>query len=151
MKEINNNIKEDYCSFEVSKLLKEKGFDVPTQFYWEKSLTESYHEEDGYSGTFGWRKDEINFSSGYTRNSNPLIADNKSWLVCSAPTHALAIEWLRVNFEIWISIMYLDSVGNYGFIVTTITDNTEVKEEYYHLSPEEATEAALKYVLEELI
>ena len=66
-------------------------------------------------------------------------------------THALAIEWLRVNFEIWISIMYLDSVGNYGFIVTTITDNTEVKEEYYHLSPEEATEAALKYVLEELI
>lgn len=25
---MNNNIQEDYCSFEVSKLLKEKGFDV---------------------------------------------------------------------------------------------------------------------------
>lgn len=27
MKKINNDIKEHYCFFEVSKLLKEKGFD----------------------------------------------------------------------------------------------------------------------------
>jgi len=34
LKMINNNTQEDYCSFEVSKLLKEKGFDVSSP-YWD--------------------------------------------------------------------------------------------------------------------
>ena len=34
MKKLNNNISESYCLFEVSKLLKEKGFDVASS-YWD--------------------------------------------------------------------------------------------------------------------
>ena len=33
MKEINNNIQESYCSFEVSKLLKEKGFNISEDIF----------------------------------------------------------------------------------------------------------------------
>ena len=76
---INNNIEEDYCSFEVSNLLKEKGFDVHcTYFYNEGS---------------GWR----------LQSDSIIKTGSGDWIHC--PTHALAIKWIRENFgiHIWIN------------------------------------------------
>ena len=71
-------------------------------------------------------------------------------------THALAIEWLRINFGIFISIeqefrgtfwaqvhVKSDRIIPKWDVVGSITNDFN--------SPQEATEAALKYVLEELI
>lgn len=125
---INNNIQESYCSFEVSKLLKEKGFDGPSQWgYFEDSLTQ-FHEGDDV-GSF--------------RNSD----ECKDWI--AAPTHALAIEWIRVNFGIFINNT-IDALGHYRANIFTYNDH-EIFNSPTYSKPQEATEAALKYCLTELI
>lgn len=106
---MNNNIQEAYCSFEVSKLLKEKGFDV-------KQLR-TYHRE------------------GET-------------VLC--PTHALAIEWIRVNFGIHINSVWLASAKFCGEI-TKVKSNMELHAVRGYDLPQEATEAALLYTLKNLI
>lgn len=144
MKEIDNNIEESYCSFEVSKLLKEKEFDVECLHFYTKPKSKMYGiDEHGRAYPIKNTSKKL-----YTCGQHASSKDDNVYL---APTHSLAIEWLRVNFEVFISIMYLDSVGAYGFVTTTIVNNTEVKEQYYFSSPADAYEAALKYVLEELI
>lgn len=73
-KEINNNIQESYCSFEVGKLLFAKGYRIPGRTVY---------------------------------NYNKVFIDGigDRWVSeYPAPTHALAIEWIRVNFKKWIYI-----------------------------------------------
>lgn len=72
--------KEDYVSFEVAKLLKEAGFDVPTSTHysnrgdvWQSSAPEDYN-------------------------------DDKSCKACSRPTQALAARWLREVYGIHVMI-----------------------------------------------
>lgn len=126
---MNNNIQESYCSFEVSKLLKEKGFDIIGQKWYSADKSIYY-------------QDEFNNNRGHIPS-----------LYCEAPTHALAIEWIRVNFGIWISV---DFDTKYWF--TIITNLSEKDEELNHevrgdehKIPQEATEAALLYTLQNLI
>lgn len=117
-KTINNDIEESYCSFEVSKLLKEKGFDCKVK---------------------GTRNSDTPFSE----------IDN-----CQIPNHALAIEWIRVNFGIWIEISI--SIENKWYFTLLNLESKRNAEIYIindkiYNSPQEATEAALLYVLKELI
>jgi hypothetical protein len=72
---MNNNIQEDYCSFEVSKLLKEKGFEI-----W-------CYAGYGYDG-----------KNQYTQ------LRNSDCIAYPKPSHALAIKWIRENFDIEIFI-----------------------------------------------
>ena len=65
-------IKEAYCSFEVSKMLKEKGFDEPCRAYWDDQPVLS-------SRTLFWT---IESHKHYNRE-------------VSAPTHQMAMAWLR--------------------------------------------------------
>ena len=127
---INNNIQESYCSFEVSKLLKEKGFDNSNCEYWD------------------WSKENI-----------PMH-------VCK-PTHALAIEWIRVNFgyhpvliptvtSFWtykIVKVISNSDDDYILGIKSVSDLPPYKEVcgYDYSTPQEATEAALLYTLQNLI
>jgi len=71
---MNNDITEDYCSFEVSQLLKEKGFRVPTdgRFYYKDYYTE-------------WTFSEIGAIKADNRNQSEFGS------ICS-PTHSLAIK-----------------------------------------------------------
>ena len=134
-------ITEDYCSYEVAKLLKEKGFD-------EKVSTHYLVHPSGFSEFFD-KKDEF-----------PEPED--VWLKC--PTHQMAMKWLREKgFHINAPISYDYSVDSDGNIVDKWTFwtfeilssfsgeliYTEEVNEYY--SYEEAVEAALKYCLENLI
>lgn len=81
-------IEESYVSFDTSKLLKEAGFDVPCN---------SYYELDGGEVV---RKDGIG-SSDYNAYEDT---------VCSRPTQALAARWLR---EVHDTFVKMERVGSF--------------------------------------
>ena len=132
-------ITEDYVSFEVAKLLKEKGFDEPCQFlYFSK-----YKQEGDFVGNFNTRKNsEINEAS------------------YSAPTLQMAMKWLREVHNLHCNVDY-DYVLGWYCQITSLTETVEdrYKEmKYYHpdkdngfSSPEEACESAIRYSLQNLI
>ena len=121
------NITEDYVSFEIAKLLKEKGFDEECKTaYFNKRLVD------------------------YTMFGFCLGGD---LLYC--PTLQMAMKWLRKVHEIFIRpnisflypIRYYCEIFCYGDNLKTQQDVTTENFE----SPEEACEAAIKYCLENLI
>ena len=120
-------ITENYVSFEVAKLLKKAGF--------EEECVTNYYDSGG------------NFvETGYKFNYNFQTIDH------SAPTHQMAVAWLRQKYDISIEV----SVLKYNCWVYTIYKIFSNKvEELYNdgefKSYEDAIEAALKYVLENLI
>ena len=121
-------IKEAYVSFEIAKLLKEKGFNEPCRAVYEEEIL------------------RINTLCDYYNSE-------LSSYVC-APTHQMAMKWLRKK-GIYIYIQPTKYVGGalYGF-QSIIEDgrNDDWKRHIHHEDNyEEAVEAALKYCLENLI
>ena len=121
-------IKEDYCSYEVAKLLKEKGFHEPCIATYN-STTKNFQVEEIYEDwTIHWK--------GYI----------------SAPTLQVAMKWLREvhNIDIcvfpyqadYISYSYKVKIYKNKEIYLTITDSKTY---------EDAVEEALKYCLDNLI
>jgi hypothetical protein len=116
-------------NFEIAQLLKEKGFNVPTE--------QGYDYKGEYYCDENWK---VNY------NTKPY------YLVCSAPTIAEVIMWLYENHKIWISCHYHKS----GKFSITICDNAEnslsdgLFGELYP-TPTEAYEAAIEYTLTNLI
>lgn len=123
-------IKERYCSLEVAKLLKEKGFDEPCDRFYKCDSTEIYR---GYVFT------------------NTQIGDR----FYNAPTHQMAMDWLREIHSIFIEIsISIDLNGKYHFSYTILDKECKyVRRGYtdFDWNYEEAVEAALKYCLTELI
>ena len=106
------NLQEDYCSFELSKLLKEKGFK-------QEGCHKSYSME------------------------GPV-----------APTHQMAMKWLREEHKLFIDISFQkdeDDSVTWFYMTWALDDRKRDVEEVDFASYEEAVEAALKYVLENLI
>ena len=127
MKEINNNIQESYCSFEVSKLLKEKGFDC---------YTTTWHQRgNGIVGDVVGKSDRYN---------------SKGEAYTSRPTHALAIEWIRVNFEIWIIIEPDIQNNRCWFQIISKKYKGDGNTGFFN-TLQEAEEVAMLYTLKELI
>ena len=124
-------ITEDYVSFEVAKLLKEKGFDIPI---WTRY-------EDG---------NEVIFGDKYDWNNSPMGQ-------ISAPTHQMTMKWLRKVHNILLWIIPAQENGKFVYIVEVWTWNEE--EGIYECAyapmprkePEQAIETAIKYSLENLI
>lgn len=119
---------EDYCSFEVSKLLKEKGFDVELQCYSYDAVTK------GTVDIF-WQK-----------NINRLLPR------C---THQMAMRWLR-EINIVIEIRLYNELYPFEYeskIVVKNEDDNYCRHQLFGVfdTYEEAVEAALKYSLEKLI
>lgn len=143
MKELNNNIVESYCSFDVSKLLKEKGFDVKCLQFYTKPKSKMFGIDEEF------RIYPIQNKSKKLYKCGEHIA-GKSENVYLAPTHSLAIEWLRVNFGIWITITSI-SQESWQCHITKKGDNLDKLYFEDFNSPQEAIEIGLKYILEELI
>ena len=119
-------ITEDYCSFEVAKLLKEKGFVTPCDWLYCSD------------GTFGHR------NSLWDKEMFP------------APTHQMAMKWLRERHGIFIAINNDDLDFNwqcYELINRGSTLDPKILSESYagYKIYEKAVEAALKYALENLL
>lgn len=126
-------IAEDYVSFEIAKLLKEKGFDA--------NLLVCYTPDGLFARSYGIKT--------YTNESEDSAVE------CICPTLQMVMKWLRKVHEIFIrpnisflySIRYYCEIFCYGDNLKTQQDITTENFE----SPEEACEAAIKYCLENLI
>ena len=124
-------ITEDYVSFEIAKLLKEKGFDEAT-FY-------DYNERG-------------------TRWFEEVLVHHNSQGGIACPTLQMAMKWLREVHNYSISICldsYAEPYDNQYYILIRRRkdkyDNISPCEQVYFDSYEEACEAAIKYCLENLI
>lgn len=135
---MNNNIQEPYCSFEVSKLLKEKGFDIIGQKWYSADKSIYY-------------QDEFNNNRGHIPS-----------LYCEAPSHTVAIFWIWVNFGIWIYVGCKEKEDDSGDVwYIPCGRNLPLKKNGQFIidaipylpkeTPQEATEAALLYTLQNLI
>lgn len=133
-------IKEDYCSFEISKLLKEKGFDGECMgCYWDSKQI------------FDINYEPLSYSDGDLRDE-----------VILAPTHQMAMKWLREIHKISIDICtvqgkkvsYMFNIWDFANIYDNkyIGGTFDLREQLYNFNTyEEAVEAALKYCLTKLI
>ena len=116
-------ITEDYCSYEVAKLLKEKGFD---------ECCEAYYEDD----RFCWV-----WNDGCSRNT-----DNPKYVSC--PTQALAMKWLREEHNLSIEISSTEATESlrWAAYVYEIGKTDDFVEAYIgtYGTYEDAVEAALE-------
>lgn len=135
-------ITEDYVSYEVAKLLKEKGFDEICDHY-----IDCHWEEDGVLLHIPCKSSDLLF--GY---------------MC--PTHQMAMKWLREKHNIHISVSpivdyvedadrrkYMENVyWAFDFMNSESGEFIEIPNNDYRFGTyDEAVEAALKYCLTELI
>ena len=126
-------ITEDYCSFEVAKLLKEKGFDELCDNYYDQSSDEPQQ----------LTLDEMYYSYD---------------VFIKAPTHQMAMKWLREVHNLFIEpyvvknyskkkLEYTYSIQDLDFQGSD--DGIECCKNWD--TPEQACETAIKYCLENLI
>jgi len=132
-------------SFDLAKLLKEKGFDLPVRnYYLQKEKGNYLHEgfEDSYWGDnriVNWNKDVVGIKPFEGFLSSPTISD--------------VVMWLYEKYGIWISIDMVyeeDQTGFWYCIRESKIDDVAVQSEEYN-SPTEAYEAAIEYTLKNLI
>ena len=121
-------IKEAYVSFEIAKLLKEKGFD--------ECIFEFYEG------------DKIK----YARNEEGFRLSELPDIYYPHITHQTACAWLREQ-GVYMSIdTVISSSGNIYFNIDTYSKNSGWNHPVdFHDSYEDAVETALKYSLENLI
>lgn len=149
-------IKEAYCSFEVAKLLKEKGFDEACYSYYmtTKTLHTTFHNRVHVEEEPHFNSCDLNGMYDVDESS---IED-----ICSAPTHQMAMAWLREKYCLhfiiqpmmsmpscelkWSADTYDISIFYKGLYEFKCVAGTKLCD-----SPEEAVEAALKYTLEKLV
>ena len=122
-------ITEDYVSFEIAKLLKEKGFNEPTIGIYYKDGTFEYFSLNKWNSKF--------------------------IIPISAPTLQMAMKWLREVHNLHITIKpYITTEG-----IMYVLEIYKLKSDRFTLlnskagfeKSEEACEAAIKYCLENLI
>ncbi len=124
-------ITEDYVSYEIAKLLKEKGFNEPCFYYY---------------------KDGVLMFSPILKGRNSYQTDTYS-----APTHQMAMKWLRIEHNILLFLLPAQENGKLVYLVKVWTWNEEegIYESTYapmpRKEPEQAIEAALKYSLKNLV
>lgn len=149
---MNNNTTEDYCSFEVCKLLKERGCDLNNNGW--------YNQEGDLHGRIDVdsKGNEITF---FTHGDN---YKQHYQIAYKRYSHALAIKWIRENFNIYIWVD-CDFEGNFypqlSFCNKKQWHDDELRRKLHrskkvfniieYKSPEEATEAVLLYTLNNLI
>lgn len=134
-------ITEDYVSYEVARLLKEKGFDWMCNGYYNKDDEDSEPYFGDGEGADNWN------------NQPPSVKD----LWCSAPTHQMAMKWLREIHNIFIVIephMYDYVNEKNSSYVTSLWQGDNYYENITskdYPTFEEAVETTLKHCLTNLI
>ena len=123
---------EDYVSFEVARLLKEKGFDGDT--------SSCYILEDS---TYHIMSDKVVQNEYYESQDS-----NEHGHLIQAPTLQMAMKWLReVHCSIWDAIHWLYQV----FVITPRTARNPYVDKILYTSYEQAVEAGILYALKNLI
>jgi len=128
---------EDYCSYEVAKLLKEKGF--------PHSMV---YNEDEYEVQRMVLQTEL-VKAG-TLSSYPVGVPEPK---CYCPTHQRAKRWLLKKHNIFICILFMEDLNRFGYTIEDIVKKKIIGSsgDSSYKESEEADEAAIKYCLENLI
>lgn len=129
-------------NFEIAKLLKEKGFDDESPYYFNEKGEELF---------------DMDF---------PSIGQTKPKVYYDRPINADVVMWLYDNHKIWISVDWMSRTKpfNSGFISHLrgvnkyvnsdnfiVINNTKLKGYEVFDSPTEAYEAAIEYCLKNLM
>jgi hypothetical protein len=153
-----NTIKPTYITFEQSKLLKKRGFGMSENDYIQLF---SYYDLEGnlMDKPIAAISRKYNPSSSYLGadtiddfKAHIVYLDNSLNEYYLAPEQWQVIEWLRANRGIWIEI-YKNASG-YGYIIQKVDTGSvlkEIEDDIFFDSPQEATSAAIDYVLKDLI
>ena len=131
-------ITEDYVSFETAKLLKEKGFNIPCHATYDTAVTGGKPRFSQY--------EVLNYFPRGMKNT-----DNKFDMVISAPTHQMAMKWLREVHNINIDIVSVWNQKRFEYQVFVVTPENAKHcyiDEKLYLVYEQACEEAIKYCLE---
>lgn len=123
-------MKEAYVSFEVAKLLKEKGFNI---------CVKSFYRD-------GVLKHNTCALAYYAIPNN----------ILPAPTHQMAMKWLRetTNYEIDVFCSEVDKnfKRGYSYDIFNVVDVEEKSHQEHGFNTyEEGVEAALEYTLKKLL
>ena len=128
-------------SFEIAKLLKEKGFDKPTIAYRQKSavigdekiLPLSVPNHEFYWGPVDWN----NYSEQVPYYSMPTIAE--------------VVMWLYEKHGVWIVSKKVNGLNKWFAQIYKNNSNDLCDTDIATISPAEAYTAAIGYVLTKLI
>jgi len=150
----NNKIKESICSFEISKLLKEMGFDEMCRNEYIPSYIhngEIIDEDEEFELKSEGRGDEIEIIEGgilieqWNKNSTNQASEY------SAPTLQMAIDWLEQTHKIYITtqVFYDNTNVLFGSFTSFFVGSAFVKTYggKTYLNKHEAVEAAILDVL----
>lgn len=121
-----NEIKEDYVSFELAKLLRDKGFDNASKKWY--SVEGSLYYENEFDNNRGFVPQ----------------------FCCEAPTLALAQKWVYENFGYWVDV-HRNSTNFRVGVECMNTGNSIWSNELDYKTPQEALETGLLYTLMELV
>ena len=138
-------ITEDYVSFEVAKLLKEKGFDEICRAFWKVWDNHTTICDCSSSHLFE-----------YCHNSMLEQYNDDEELNIACPTLQMAMRWLRENHNIDIMICVVDHSTitmeqDYYFYKIMLNRRHKHNESPFYHTYEETAESAIKYCLENLI
>ena len=127
-------ITEDYVSFEIAKLLKEKGFDEIC-FTW-------------YTGKGKFKQGKNTYDDYHMNHFQDMDVAK-----CSAPTLQMAMKWLREVHNLFVDIYYdYDFREGYKFSIHKLTKGTTLETNNENYSTyEQACDKAIKYCLENLM
>ena len=122
---------EEICTYEVSKLAKEKGFDVPTHYAYNENCQKAMYME-----------------LCLNRNTK----DSRS---ISAPTQSLLQRWLREEKGYYVYPFFDNESRRWTWVCRELTGDKWIQlldfEERYFATYELSLEDALKYTLENLV
>ena len=130
-------ITEDYCSFELSKLLKEKGFDGWCDYFYDDP-----------------RRQELRTKDGEDKYWNGHLWDDEY----AAPTHQMAMKWLREEKGIYVYVepyllggTYIDELEVHYCGRILDSNRRRLHSIENRTSYTEAIEERIKYALKSLI
>jgi len=123
-------ITEDYVSFEVAKLLKEKEFDEICYL--------GYNKNGEYVPTSN-------------RTNSQIIQPDFCFICC--PTLQMAMKWFLKKYNIFICVLFLEEYNGFGYTIENTLKKKYIatSENSSYKEPEEAVEVAIKYCLVNLI
>lgn len=151
-------IKERYCSYEVSRLLKEKGFREWCRYCYGTAVRHNgadIDEDEEFELKSDGKANEIEYIKGGILHN--LYYDNNGKFgedACAAPTHQMACDWLREVHKIRITIISSHTEDNFfrykiSYTPNPLDDITSTPEWFNDYG--KAVEEALKHSLENLV